>query len=373
VLGNGVSLGTETRYCIFDTARLSAQDRGPDVGRFLVGGLAGFLLWGLVFLLPGVILGIVISVASDGSISGATVAGVMFVTGLVTGLLLVGVVVLFCAIGPICIRWALAAPEHPPHLGWLVLWVKKNSVDLQYSLRLFNLRDDERAPDPPEETSWWKNRDTGSTVADRPVQQPDTLEEEAFLETIKHEFPRLEFTDAEEAYYVWGNHLKAGRAFLSELRYLGVDAELTRCWWPERYSMACEITVSGQLIASIVLADWDGIERTEFLIPDPRIQTSTRQVKLRTVHLRSLPVFGRIRDVVWKAADLGTGLKASLNGSQGFREPLLHQNELTLGVDDERSCWVLTMRGGWNPPTGKLWRCYLSIADLLLRAPLPAS
>jgi hypothetical protein len=111
---------------------------------------------------------------------------------------------------------------------------------------------------------------------------------------------------------------------------------------------------------------------TEFLIPDPRIQEFTRQIKLRTIHSKILPVFGQVRDVVWKGVDHGTGLTTSLNGSQGFREPLLHQYQLTLALENERTSWVLTMEG-WPLPTQELWRCYLAIADLLLRSPLPAS
>jgi hypothetical protein len=291
--------------------------RQRDDGLFAAGVcLLILLVWALLAFLPGLVLGILISLAWHGEISRATVSAVTVVTAVML------------------------------HVIFFVLASVGGRHDVV---------------------------DIDPAAAERLAKDPEIDFAGASYETIKRVFPHLEFIDAEEAYLrAWVDHFYSGSAFLSELRYFGVDAELTRCWWLDSYSPACEITVSGQLITSIVLADWDGMAETEFLIPDPRVEASTRKVRLGTVHSKTFPVFGQVRGVVWKGADHGTGLKTILNGSPGFREILVHQYELNLALDNKRNSWVLTM-DGWPVPTQELWRCYLSIADLLLRSPLPAS
>lgn len=194
-------------------------------------------------------------------------------------------------------------------------------------------------------------------------------EEETFHEALLREFPQLEI-DCNAS--VSAFHIAAARAFLSELRALGVDAELTRCW-AERYDSFCEVTLSGQSIGSIVLADWDGVCRTEFRVPDMRSPSSVRKVwkiRLSSVHRKTFPVFGRVRDVVWEGADLGFGLVDDLNGSQQFKKALLHKGHHEIWLD-KRLGWILSV-DGWQPPTGDVWGCYLSIATYLRSVRLPS-
>ena len=204
-----------------------------------------------------------------------------------------------------------------------------------------------------------------------PLVDPDGGDEE--FESFKREFPDLTIDGVRIAQYegsaMWTSHLQAGRAFTSRLWTFGVDAKLTNCWTSD-YDSHCEITISQQLIASIDLGDWDGIWETELHIPDPRIQESSPEIRLRSVRRKAFPIWGRIRDVVWKGGDFGTDLVDVLNKNQSLKQPILLYRVHSINLDVSRRCWTIAV-ADWQPPPARLWRCYLFIADQLLRSRLP--
>lgn len=106
-------------------------------------------------------------------------------------------------------------------------------------------------------------------------------------------------------------------------------------------------------------------------IPDERLTSSLRDIKIKTVRKKSFPLFGKVVDVTWKGKDGGTGLTRVLSQDQEVKA-LAHRIgnlEVKSQADDWFQGWTLIVDRRFQPTTED-WETIRKIAERLASAPL---
>ena len=119
---------------------------------------------------------------------------------------------------------------------------------------------------------------------------------------------------------------------------------------------------------------WD----IEYGVPDSRLIACCHKVKIKTVRLKTIPVFGKVVDLKWEGEDLGLGLSERLNFDVLLNKLLMDTHDMEIGSYPEDSCWILTASPSTEKqptpaPSVYLWECYQAIARHLLATPIPLS
>lgn len=109
--------------------------------------------------------------------------------------------------------------------------------------------------------------------------------------------------------------------------------------------------------------------RTVFGIPDDTMPLRHKQIKIKTIRKKSLPIFGKIVDVYWRGNDSSLGLVKKFSEDQQI-------DDLAKGLGNLA---VFTHPGkmqGWTfetdrvgSPTMEQWEVIQKIADYLLKSP----
>ena len=116
-------------------------------------------------------------------------------------------------------------------------------------------------------------------------------------------------------------------------------------------------------------------------VPDPRITSGVSMVPIVPFKVKSLPVFGRVKSVRWKARKRGGlsmrdkvfNLRVAEHLSQDSAVSKIPNSADYLDwvlIDSERCCWIIVGKYGgikWKRP---LWDSYQAIAEALLAMPM---
>ena len=111
----------------------------------------------------------------------------------------------------------------------------------------------------------------------------------------------------------------------------------------------------------------------EYGIPDGRIKPGSPRVRIHTVRVKSVPLFGKVIDLRWKGRDFGLGVIERLGEDVMLKKPIMDTYDLGIEAYPRDGCWIIMVREE-TAPSRELWDSYNSIADHLLETPaLPAA
>ena len=114
----------------------------------------------------------------------------------------------------------------------------------------------------------------------------------------------------------------------ADLRALGIQAQMSERGRPEekitrgRGKSLGIIDIQDAPIRWVdvkkgVTRDWENRRDTywtiEYGVPDSRFTAGFHKVKIRTVRLKTIPLFGEVVDFMWEGKDFGLGLIKRLN------------------------------------------------------------
>jgi len=186
----------------------------------------------------------------------------------------------------------------------------------------------------------------------------------------------------------------------SHLCAMGVDARIAERGRLEerlrtRWSSLGLIETRNSAICWVNVLNQSGLEHTVYsnvyLVPDPRVPKGG-YLELKSVRVKSAPVFGRVLDLRWEANFVTIGIKSMpvltrksvpvkmesnfirrLNEDISLKESLLGLNEEVMIRSFEDWGWVMESGGEWPAttvpmPSRKQWDCYETIARHLLEA-----
>ena len=107
---------------------------------------------------------------------------------------------------------------------------------------------------------------------------------------------------------------------------------------------------------------------TEYGVPDQR---HLPQLQIRSVRVKTFPVFGRVIDVRWKGNDLGLGIAQRLSNDESIRGAIMGtRDEVTVQACSYLGCWLI-VRDTEAAPSQEQLGCYQAIAENLLVQRLP--
>jgi len=108
---------------------------------------------------------------------------------------------------------------------------------------------------------------------------------------------------------------------------------------------------------------------TEYGVPDARLGPDSPGTRIKTIRVKSFPVFGKVIDLRWEGGDYGTGVIDRLNSDHQLKEPIMKSHGVTITAISDYSCWIIsteTETETGDTPSRELWNCYEAIAQHLL-------
>ncbi len=100
---------------------------------------------------------------------------------------------------------------------------------------------------------------------------------------------------------------------------------------------------------------------TEYGVPDSR---SLPEVRVRSIRVKTAPVFGKVVGVRWQGKDGGLGIADRLQSDAELSHVLERTPEVFVHHFHKHNCWIIGHDG--TSLTAERWRCYQAIARHLL-------
>ena len=105
---------------------------------------------------------------------------------------------------------------------------------------------------------------------------------------------------------------------------------------------------------------------TNFCIPDDRLLSGRREIKIKTIRKKSFPMFGKVVDVNWKGSDHATGLASRLSNDEAATGLALRAGNLEVrSHSEEFQGWTLEVDRKLDI-SAEDWEAIQKIADILL-------
>jgi hypothetical protein len=105
----------------------------------------------------------------------------------------------------------------------------------------------------------------------------------------------------------------------------------------------------------------------DYGVPDPRLGGDCPRAFIKSVRVRTLPLFGRVIDVCWEGQDCGLGIINHLSSDGSLKDPIVRSHDVDISANGEHTCWIIrTKPSARLGPSRELWDCYESIARHLL-------
>jgi hypothetical protein len=165
---------------------------------------------------------------------------------------------------------------------------------------------------------------------------------------------------------IWGT---TREQLCKELGALGLNAGLAKRGRPEEKSATFSmglVEIVGSPIRWVNVRKWDNegpVYATEYGVPDSR---NLPTLQIRSVLMKSFPVFGRAIDVRWKGDDKGTGAAQRLSADPAVRAALMASGRnVTVHTSPECRCWLIP-HSTKHAPSALRWDCFEKIAANLL-------
>ena len=107
-------------------------------------------------------------------------------------------------------------------------------------------------------------------------------------------------------------------------------------------------------------------------VPYPRLQPDSPHVRIKSVRIRTSPLFGQVVDLRWKGKDSGLGIISRLNSDISIKHPIMTQLncDVKIRAHGNHECWIISTEN--DPLTAELWSCYQAIARHLLATSIPS-
>lgn len=195
----------------------------------------------------------------------------------------------------------------------------------------------------------------------------------------------------------------AKEAWYACLRDIGIEAKLAGLGRPEEaippnpsYNSAGLVMVKSGEIQWVNFrretkahsnGDMYWVDYAHYGVPDPRMESGTARVRIKSVGVKKLPIIGPVVDVHWEGNDWGSGIIGRLNADSNTRPPLLKrsgvlravamsllegygpkQHEMEISACPETHCWILST-AALPPPSREVWNWVESIAKHLVVTP----
>jgi hypothetical protein len=153
----------------------------------------------------------------------------------------------------------------------------------------------------------------------------------------------------------------------------GVSATLAQRGRPEegtgRGSMGL-IDIARSPISWINVRKWDNegpVYATDYGVPDPR---PLPYIKIKSVRVRTFPLFGNVIDVRWKGNGPVSSLLQNITADRAIRAAIMaNRDEIVVSTCPELRCWLIP-RMTKDAPLASQWDCFQRIASTLLVSPL---
>ena len=192
----------------------------------------------------------------------------------------------------------------------------------------------------------------------------------------------------------------AREAWYACLRDIGIDAQLAGLGRPEEaippnpsYNSAGVVKVKNGKIRWVnfrreTIAHSNGdiywVDYAHYGVPDPRMESGTERIRIKSVGVKKIPIIGQVVDVHWEGDDWGLGIINRLNRDSATKIPIRKrswvlaammtslyggygpkQHEVEMSVHPGTHCWILSTAAE-PAPSRKLWDCFESIAKHLV-------
>jgi len=105
---------------------------------------------------------------------------------------------------------------------------------------------------------------------------------------------------------------------------------------------------------------------TEYGVPDSRLGPNSPKPQIKTVRMKTFPLFGKVVDLHWKGKDFGLEIISRLNSDTSLKDPIMRSRDVTIRAHGDHSCWIISTETR-DIPSGDAWNCYQAIAQHLLR------
>jgi len=103
---------------------------------------------------------------------------------------------------------------------------------------------------------------------------------------------------------------------------------------------------------------------TGYGVPDPRLEPNSPRVRIKTVRVKTSPLFGKVVDLRWEGRDSDLGIIGRLNSDAQLKQPIMESRDVTIEAVGDYGCWIISTET--RDPSGELWNCYQTIACHLL-------
>jgi hypothetical protein len=102
---------------------------------------------------------------------------------------------------------------------------------------------------------------------------------------------------------------------------------------------------------------------TAYGVPDSSLEPSWRSKRIRTVRVKTFPLFGKVVDLRWKGDDFSQEIIRRLNEDPLIRDPMMRSRDVEISAYPEHGCWILfTANPRKEAPPREVWDCYQRIA-----------
>lgn len=100
-------------------------------------------------------------------------------------------------------------------------------------------------------------------------------------------------------------------------------------------------------------------------IPDPNVPIQHKQVRIRTIRKKSIPIVGKVNDVYWKGADNPAGLAQILTEDVDVKGLAMDMDLELKTYPGETFGWTLGVSKLISPTEGQ-WKSFQSVANIVL-------
>lgn len=104
---------------------------------------------------------------------------------------------------------------------------------------------------------------------------------------------------------------------------------------------------------------------TEYGVPNPRLRPDSPNARIKTIRVKSVPVFGKVVDLHWEGGESYPKVVSRLNSDDKLRQPIMKSRDVTITAIGDCGCWIMSTQTR-DVPSGELWNCYQAIAKHLL-------